>query len=174
MLNKEHDEHGNIFQTCKDNNIIISITRYPIKLDYEAIKEKCNEYGVTLYLSSDIHSAVPIEEAKISYKHTFSLNKDEENIYFPACHYYNHLGVVREGKYYMCPVQAHSGIFNKKFGQNLELTEADSIDIYEANSWEDIAKFQANRVPFCCYCDIKKWGVDSVWKPSTNKIEEYL
>ena len=27
LLNKEHDEHGNIFQTCKDNNIIISITR---------------------------------------------------------------------------------------------------------------------------------------------------
>lgn len=173
LLKRENDEKGNIWKAIRDNNVVVSITRYPIKLDYDAIKAKAKEYGVTLLLSSDIHSEVPIEEAKISYKHTFTLQKKDDNIYFPACHYFNHLGVVKDGKYYMCPVSAHSNIFNKKFGQNLELTDEDCVDIYKAKSWEDIAYFQANRIPFCCYCDIQKWGDNSVWKPSNNTIEEY-
>ena len=174
LLKKENDEKGNLWEVCKRLNITISITRYPIKLDYDAIKKKAAEYKVALLLSSDIHSAVPLEEAKISYKHTFNLEGNPDNIYFPACHYYNHLGVVKDGRYYMCPVSAHIDIFNKKFGKNLKLTDKDSIDIFEAESWEDIANFQADRIPFCCYCDIQKWGCHSVWKPSTGKIEEYI
>lgn len=173
LLKKETDEKGNLWEACKNLNITISITRYPIKLNYDAIKEKAKEYEVTLLLSSDIHSAVPIEEAKISYKHTFDLNKDEDNIFFPTCHYFNHLGVLKNGRYYMCPVSAHIDIFNKYFGKNLELKDKDSIDIFKVSSWEEIANFQADRIPFCCYCDIQKWGCDSVWKPSTKKIEEY-
>ena len=173
LIELEKGKEGNIWQTVKELNYTVSITRYPIKLDYDAIKAKAVEYGVNLALSSDIHSETPIEEAKISYKHTFRFDKDADNIFFPACHYYNHLGVVKGGKYYMCPVSAHINIFNKKFGKNLEHTKKDYIDIYKAESWEEIAKFQANRIPFCEYCDIRKWGSNSVWKPSSNSIDDY-
>lgn len=174
LLKKEHDLKGNLWDACRRLDIIISITRYPIKLNYDAIKEKADEYGVALLLSSDIHSAVPVEEAKISYKHTLNPDGDTDNIFFPACHYYNHLGVLKDGRYYMCPVSAHIDIFNQYFNKNLKLTDKDSIDIFEAESWKDIAYFQADRIPFCCYCDIRKWGCHSVWKPSTGKIEEYI
>ena len=173
LLDLENGEEGNVWKALKELDITISITRYPIKLDYDTIKSKAKEYGVNLALSSDIHSETPIEEAKISYKHTFRFDKDEDNIFFPACHYYNHLGVVKSGRYYMCPVSAHVDIFNKRFGKNLEMTEEDSIDIYKINSWEEIARFLANRIPFCEYCDIRKWGSNSVWKPSTKEIGEY-
>ena len=73
----------------------------------------------------------------------------------------------------MCPVSAHVDIFNKHFGTSLEMTDLDSVDIYKAKDWEKIAHFQGNRIPFCEYCDIRKWGSNSVWKPSTKKIEEY-
>jgi MoaA/NifB/PqqE/SkfB family radical SAM enzyme len=163
-----------IWEACKKQNITISITRYPIKLDYNAIINKAAECGVEVLISSDIHSEMPLEEAKVSYKHTFDLNGTAEEIFFPSCHYFNHLGVVKDGKYYMCPVSAHIDIFNKRFNQNLQLTEKDSVDIFKAQSFDEIAEFLANKIPFCSYCDIKKWGSHSVWKPSTKKIEEYV
>jgi hypothetical protein len=74
----------------------------------------------------------------------------------------------------MCPVSAHIGIFNKAFGQNLDLTEADSLDIFKVKDWREFAHFAANYVPFCRYCDLKNWRPHSQWKPSTKKIEEYV
>lgn len=173
LLKLEHGPEGNIWELCRRLNVTISITRYPIRLDYGAILAKAKEYGVELLLSSDIHSNVPLEEAKVSYKHTFTFQPDEDNIFFPACHYFNHLGVVKDGRYYMCPVSAHVEIFNRKFGTDLNMTDQDSMDIFQVEDWEEIARFQAERIPFCCYCDIQKWGSSSVWKPSANTIEEY-
>jgi len=163
-----------LWEACRRLHIIISITRYPIKLDYEGIIKKAADYNVKLLLSSDIHSKVSIEDAKVSFKHTFDLQGKTDGIFFPACHYFNHLGVLKNGRYYICPISAHINIFNKYFNQNLRLTEQDSVDIFKTRDWEEIAEFQANKIPFCSYCDIKKWGDHSVWKPSTNSIEEYI
>jgi hypothetical protein len=74
----------------------------------------------------------------------------------------------------MCPISAHIGIFNKAFGQRLELTEADSLDIFKADGWERFAEFSANRVPFCRYCDLKNWRPHSQWKASTKQMDEYV
>ena len=74
----------------------------------------------------------------------------------------------------MCPVAAHSKIFNDKFGKNLELLEGDSIDIYQIDSWKEIAEFSSKYVPFCSYCDLKHWGPHSEWKASTKQIDEYI
>lgn len=162
-----------VWDACKRLEITVSITRYPINLDYKAIIKKAAAYNVELLLSSDVHSEVPLEDAKITYKHTFDLEGKGDDIFFPVCHYFNHLGVVKDGRYYMCPVSAHVDIFNKYFNENLQLTEHDSIDIFKVQSFKEIAEFQANKIPFCSYCDIRKWGEHSVWKPSTNSIEEY-
>jgi hypothetical protein len=163
-----------LWEACHRLNIIISITRYPIKLDYAALIQKAEQYDVQLQISSDIHSELPIEDAKISFKHTFGLSGKTEDIFFPACHYFNHLGVLKDKRYYMCPISAHIDIFNKYFDQNLMLTEDDSINIFDVKSWREIAEWQSNRIPFCGYCDIKRWGSHSVWKPSTKQITEYV
>jgi hypothetical protein len=162
-----------LWSACQRLHIIINITRYPIRINYGAIIKKAADYNVQLQLSSDIHSEVPIEDAKISFKHVFDLRGKDDSILFPACHYFNHLGVLKGGRYYMCPVSAHIDIFNKYFNQNLQLTEKDSVDIFEACSFDEIARFQANKIPFCRYCDIRKWGMHSVWKVSTKQIGEY-
>lgn len=74
----------------------------------------------------------------------------------------------------MCPVAAHSDIFNQAFDQTLTLKQEDSLDIYQIRSWEEIARFAASYVPFCSYCDLKNWGHHSEWKASSKKIEEYV
>ena len=165
---------GNIWQACKDLNVQITVTIYPLKFDYAALEQKAEEYGVKLVMSSDIHAAEFTKTVKISIKHPFDLSGNIGKEYFPACLYFNKFNVLKDGRYYMCPVSANIGIFNKKFGQNLQLTNADSLDIYKINDWHEFAQFAANYIPFCRYCDLKNWQAHSPWKASSNSIEEYV
>ena len=170
----ENSRHGNFWQACKDNSVNITVTIYPLKFNYEALLQKAEEYGVSLAMSSDIHATELTEITKITDKHTFDLSGEAGKGYFLTCCYFNKFNVLKDGRYYMCPPSAHIGIFNKAFDQNLELTEADSLDIYKAESWEELAKFAADYVPFCRYCDIKNWRPYAQWKASTKTIEEYV
>jgi len=174
LLQWEHSKNGNLWEALFKYNIHIILTIYPINLDYEAIEKKANEYKVLIDMSSDIHAEENTKVTKISDKHTMKLDKSVEKFYCIGCLYYNKFNTLKNGRIYMCPVSAHSDIFNSAFEQKLELTEMDSIDIYKINSWEEIAEFSSCYVPFCSYCDLKNWGHHSSWKPSTKKIEEYI
>lgn len=174
LLKWEDMPEGNLWQACRDYNVHITVTIYPIHLDYEALERKAAEYGVSLKMSSDIHAADPTKIVKISDKHTLDLGKGVDKFYCVNCLYYNKFNVLKDGRIYMCPVAAHIDIFNQSFQQSLELLEEDSIDIYKIDSWKEIAAFSSNYVPFCSYCDLKHWGHASQWKPSTKQINEYV
>ena len=150
------------------------ITVYPIKIDYEAIEEKGREYNVLVEMSSDIHVEDLTKITKTSDKHTMDLTGNVLPFYSVNCLYFNKFTVLKDGRVYMCPIAAHSNIFNKAFHQNLELKEKDSLDIYRIDSWREIAEFSAKSVPFCRYCDLKHWYHHSQWKSSNKTIEEYI
>lgn len=174
LLRSEHAPQGNLWQACKENRVFITVTVYPINLDYEALERKAEEYGVSLVMSSNIHNKKSLRVVKISDKHTLDLSGQVGKCYFSHCLYFNKFNVLKDGRYYMCPIAAHSGIFNKSFDQNLQLEEGDSLDIYKVKSWEELAEFSANRIPFCKYCDIKNWHAHSEWKRSTKQMDEYV
>ena len=170
----ENSPQGNLWQACKDNNIHITVTVYPLNFDYAALKQKSEEYGVSIGMSSNIHAEGFTKLVKVTDKHTFDISGNVGKEYFICCLYFNKFNVLKDGRYYMCPIAAHIGIFNKAFGQNLQLTEADSLDIYKVEDWQEFADFSANYVPFCRYCDLKNWHPHSQWKPSNNTIDEYV
>lgn len=174
LLDLERSERGNFWQACKDYDIHITVTVYPINLDYEAIEKKAQEYGVVLTMSSDIHASKLTKAVKISDKHTMDLTGSVDKFYCISCLYYNKFCTLKDGKLYMCPVSAHIDIFNKKFDQNLEFRDGDYLDIYQIESWKDIADFSCQYSPFCSYCDQKHWGHHSPWKASSKRIEEYV
>lgn len=174
LMEWENMPEGNLWEACKEYDVGIWVTVYPIKLDYTAIEKKAEEYGVSLTMSSNIHAESETRSVKISDKHTLDLNKSVHKFYCISCLYYNKFNVLKDGRIYMCPVAAHSKIFNDKFGKTLELLEEDSINIYKIDSWKDIAKFSSSYVPFCSYCDLKHWGPHSEWKSSTKQIDEYV
>jgi MoaA/NifB/PqqE/SkfB family radical SAM enzyme len=174
LLDLENSPHGNFWQACKEYNFNITVTLYALKFDYMALVYKAEEYGVTLAMSSNIHANELTEIVKISDKHVFDLSGEAGKGYYLTCCYFNKFNVLKDGRYYMCPVSAHIGIFNKAFGQNLELTEADSLDIFKVQDWREFAKFAANYVPFCGHCDLKNWRAHSPWKASTKTINEYI
>jgi len=174
LLKWENSLDGNLWVACKNLGVHITVTVYPLKLDYASIQKKAQEYGVPLAMSSNIHADELTKIKKISDKHTFDLQCEAPKYGFISCLYFNKFNVLREGHYYMCPVSACIGIFNKKFNQNLQLTEKDSMDIYSSKSWKEFSEFASNRVPFCGYCDLPKWAPHSEWKASTKKMEEYV
>jgi hypothetical protein len=175
LLSLEHMPNGrNIWQACKDMNVHITVTSYPLKFDYAALERKAIEYGVALAVSSNIHADKLTKIVKISDKHTFDPARGADVQSFASCLYFNKFNVLREGRYYMCPVAACIGIFNDYFKQNLQLTEADSLVIYIVFSYMEFAEFATKRTPFCGYCDLKKWGPHSEWKASTKSIDEYI
>lgn len=174
LADLEHSPEGNLWEVCKENNVHISVTVYPINLDYLAMEKKAKEYGVSIFMSSNIHAGTSLRVKKISDKHTMDLEGKVDKFYCVNCLYFNKFNVLKEGRLYMCPIAAHSDIFNQAFQQNLTLQENDSLDIYQIESWRDISEFTCQYVPFCRYCDLKHWGCHSEWKASNKKIDEYI
>lgn len=170
----EHSPKGNFWEVCRDNGIHIIVTVYPIQLDYIAIEELGKKYSVSVAMSSNIHADQLTRKKKISDKHTMDLEGKIDRFYCVHCLYFNKFNVLKDGRFYMCPIAAHSNIFNHAFGTKLALLENDSVDIYQAKSWEELARFSADYVPFCSYCDLKHWGHHSEWKASSKGIEEYI
>ena len=174
LLSLENAKQGNFWKACKDYNIHITVTVYPIRLDYIAIEKKAEEYGVVLSMSSDIHANKLTRNVKVSDKHTMNLDGKIDKCYCISCLYFNKFNVLKDGKYYMCPIAAHSNIFNEYFEKSLNLEKGDYLDIYQIRTWKEIAEFSSQYVPFCRYCDLKQWGSYSKWKSSSKLIEEYV
>lgn len=154
--------------SCKENDIIIQPTVYPIKIDWENIKLKASEYNVTLSISNN-------ELNKTSYKVVLDL-EGGANIFnsFRYCGFGNDCVQLKNGRLYTCQTAAYINFFNKKYNQNLKLTEYDYIDIYQDYSYEDILLKLAKPIPFCKYCDVSKWKNMGVYKSTTNSIEDYI
>ncbi len=174
LLELEHSEKGNLWQCLKENNAHVTVTVYPIKIDYVAIEAKAKEYGISFKLSSDIHAVEPTKQVKISDKHTMDLEGNVPKWHSVHCLYFNKFNVVKDGRYYMCPVQAHINIFNECFDKDLGYMNGDYLDIYKVKDWHEFAEFGSWWVPFCRFCDQKNWKHDSQWKASDKSIDEYI
>ncbi len=73
LLELEHSPKRNLWEICRDYDVHISVTVYPVRLDYLAMEEKAKEYGVQLFMSSNIHAGKELKIKKISDKHTMDL-----------------------------------------------------------------------------------------------------
>lgn len=80
---------------------------------------------------------------------------------------------LHEGKFYPCtriPTIKH---FNKYFSTNIDVSQNDSIDIYENCTTEKLVNFLSNPTPFCKYCKVKEER-EIKWKKSKNEIKEWI
>jgi MoaA/NifB/PqqE/SkfB family radical SAM enzyme len=158
-------EMENVWQCVKDNCAAVTITNYPDVTDIEKIQMIATEF--------DIHLEVANPGRKSSAKYVLDLDKNIENYRFISCGQFNRCTTLRDGKLFPCPMSAHIDIFNEYFSKNLEVMEADYIDIFKANSYFEVADFLSKPVPFCRYCAVHQ-RTRYEWKTSTKNIEEYV
>lgn len=167
LNNLSHD----FWQACKDYDVTLQLTTYPININVQAIEEKACKYGVKLQVFAEVANRLKGE--KHSTKHPFDLEGKREKHEFISCYHLNETITLRDGKLYTCSIRPYSNYFNDAFNQELILSEEDGIDIHLAKSYEEIAEFVAKRIPFCDYCDIKNRRIEK-WSRSKKNIEEYI
>lgn len=171
LLKWENHPSGNLWAACKEYNVEIQLTKYPIQLDFNKIVQKAGEYGVTLAGFSNVGDRT-FEGVKFSVRHPFDLTGKQEPFRFIDCYQFNESIVMAHGKIYTCPMIPYVKHFNKYFNQNLEVSENDYIDIYKAKTYEEIAEFCTHRADFCRYC-ATHMRTSHEWKQSTHDISEW-
>lgn len=167
LLLKQSDE---FWRVCRENDVTIVNTKYPINLDFEKMKHKAKEEHVKFkYFGYTGDHLV-----KKSFKKYVNLKGNGNPVVnFVKCPISNLGNFLMEGKLYGCPFSCQSyRIFNKKFDQNLRMVKGDYLDIYKVKNMQEIFDFAAKPKYYCRYCN----GVSSLfdWSRSTGDISEWV
>ncbi len=163
------DQDDSFFEGLSKNNIILAPTKYPIKIDWKKIKEKCEKFDVQLKFFAGEKTL------KTSYKYTLDINGNQNaRKSFLTCGHSNICIQLVKGKLYTCCMAPYARHFNKYFNQHLELSDRDGIDIYKAQNIQEILNFLAKPIPFCRYCNWRNRIFGMKWGVSSKKIEEWI
>ncbi|ENI6369156.1 4Fe-4S cluster-binding domain-containing protein, partial [Campylobacter jejuni] len=146
LLPKQNDE---FWKSCKDNDIVIRPTKYPIKIDWDYIKNKCKQYDIRLSFFNDE------KVEKTSFKTALNLKGDSDPFdNFTICHRANIRIQIKDGIVYPCPIVANIKYFNSYFKQNLQISNRDYLELKKITSYDEILNFISKPLPFCRYCAI--------------------
>lgn len=166
LLSQQED----FWRTCRENDILIVNTKYPINLDYEAIQKTAAMHGVQYCY----HGRTGVL-TKTSYKMSLDIKGSQDpRASFVKCFHANTYPLMMEGKFYACTVAPNVCHFNKRFGTNLELEEGDYIDIYRINKSTELFNFLSCPKPFCRYCDVTNRSYGHRWERSKQEISEWI
>jgi MoaA/NifB/PqqE/SkfB family radical SAM enzyme len=157
------------WQACRQNGIKISVTKYPIRIDHAAIEQLARQYGVMFEYYGDSKSI-----AKNLWKVPLNLDGSENAAdSFKYCSRSNKCIALYEGKLFTCTGIPYIEHFNKHFGTNLQVTQRDYIDIYQAKDADEVFEFLRHPMPFCRYCRTKnmQWGIP--WSTTKKDIAEW-
>ena len=155
------------WEGCKEHKIIISITEYPIGLDYSEIEGIAKKFGVIL---TYVHGR--------RQKMMFNINLDlfgriDNYKHARMCEQHNLCCSLSHGKFHCCQLVSTLHIFNKYFNQNIPITAEDELSIYDVSSVEEIDRFLREPRPICKYCIVSS-RVDFPWRLSKCDISEWV
>lgn len=166
LLLKQKDS---FWQSMKYNKITLAPTKYPIKIDWDKIKEICKDMNIKLIFFNDE------DIIKTSFKFPLNLDGDENPEWnFRNCVLANTCLILENGRLYTCSYIPNIRHFNKFFNKNIPISVNDYIDIHKARDYQEVLQFLAKPIPFCKYCDVKNRKYGITWKTSTKCIEEYI
>lgn len=158
---------ADFWRTCSENNIMVRISRYPIKLDFKKIKEQADKFGADCEYYG-------IRSKSQFYKMPIDLSGSgdiTENFTFCYC---NTCTTLKHGRLYICSFIPHVNIFNRRFAQNVQVTGEDYIDIYKDITAEEILSRLTRPVPACRYCDTARMKINIKWGVSKHEMSEWV
>lgn len=166
LLEKQDDE---FFEICARENITITVTPYPIRLDHDAIRARCEQFGAVycFYLSDETRG----QFNKIGIDPE-GFGDMEEN--FRRCRYANNCLFLYNDRMYPCGVGTHLRLFRDRFGENMELTERDSVGIFEVHSGRELLYRLAKPAPMCRYCRVETHSEMFPWALSNRDRGEWV
>lgn len=166
LLKKMEDA---FWDACRKYRVAVQITRYPIDLSYDELETLVTSNG----LSFEMVGGTEISARTLWYEpKDLSGTKDPE-WEFTHCAQANRCYTLEGSRLYGCVVIPGIPTFNEYFGVDLAVSDKDGIDIYEAESADQIMNFFAKPYPFCRYCDWERKTWDNAWGLSERKITEW-
>ena len=158
------------WEICSRNNIIISLTCYPIDINIKRIKEIAVSHDVKLIFQDD----TDIRKKTMSFAPLDPAGKQKTLESYRFCFMANNDFVLEDGKLSPCPVIAHIKYFNEYFNQSFAVSEDDYIDIYKVDSFDEVLDFFCKPMPFCRYCKKKERISGLRWEISKKEISEWM
>lgn len=153
---------------CRQCGVVLEVTKYPIALDYDRIEHLAKEKGVVLhYFGGNV--------VKTSRHQPLDLNGGQDQWEsFCSCFLANECIMLKKGRLYTCTVLPNIEHFNRYFAKDVEVSAKDSIDIYEAESAQEILEFLCHPMPACRYCKVLERTGGHIWGTSKRAIEEWI
>lgn len=156
------------WNACKETNIAIKVTEYPLDFDYDYWFRYGKEHGV------DMDDENP-ETVKTTYRLPLKAGGGLDAFKnYAKCYHANQCVTLRDGRLYTCPIAAWNDYLNRYFNKNFPEKEQNSIDIYKAPNADCIMRFLQHPIKMCEYCDIYKYEYNIPWKVSRKEEKEWI
>lgn len=159
------------WKACRDNNIIIKVTKYPITLDYETIKNKCASHEVMFLLGND-------RTGNGEGWKRFQLKEKKWNIIEHKLRIFKlmkcrgrSLQLVGD-RIYPCNRVAYIEILNKRFGTSFKIKRNDYLTVSRIKHFIQIKFLLVFSIPFCRYCPPE--NNEEVWTISQFDESEWI
>lgn len=150
-------------------NILISPTKYPIHVDWEAVNQMAQKYDVSL----DFFGGTGYCQKTLYHKPLDIFGRQNGAESFINCQHTRCINLYK-GRLYHCPIVAYIHYFNRQFGTNLRPCASDSLDIYQDNlTPQDVFNFCARPIPFCRYCFSRATTQGHPWEVTKKDISEW-
>jgi hypothetical protein len=157
------------WRSCSKNNITVSISQYPIKLNKKEIKKIAGTYKVkVVYIGSTSGERMCKLPLDLTGSQDMKKSFQKCAISWGCC------VTLRDGRIYTCCIAAHIKFFNEYFKQNLVIGDRDYVDIYKVNSKDEIIGFLEKPFPFCRYCMPTETKFAQSWAVTKKEITEWV
>jgi MoaA/NifB/PqqE/SkfB family radical SAM enzyme len=166
LLKKQKEE---FWKSCRENNIHIIVTKYPINIDFKGIEQHVKVQGVSFSYYGNTESV----DKTMQCTPLDMEGKQDPRDSFLRCSRANRCVSLDNGKIYPCSLIPYVKYFNKHFDKNLVISSGDYLNINKAENIDEILNFVSKPAPFCRYCNIKGTIWDIGYGVSKKEISEW-
>lgn len=147
-------------------NVVIAITRYPVKFDYDAAEKLCADRGGECEVFGDRSQPSTFFRYALDPEGRQNSRLNHFRCYNRGC-----ISVVG-GNVYPCSISACVGHLNRACGTAFTHRPGDFIPVSSVRSSADIRRLRDKPVPFCRYCKSHPRAV--VYGPSRRDVAEWV
>lgn len=157
------------WKSCREHQVQIWLSKYPIGVDYGKIIEALKQNGVQYEIGNSGNSDDrPKEMWGLPLRLKGGLD-GQRNFECCLCMQY----ILRDGRLYPCANSAYIDLFNRYFKKTLPGPEVNGVDIYQVNNLEELTQKMSQPVPLCEYCDAQHRMAPIPWGISKKEISEW-
>lgn len=154
------------WEAARQLDIILAVTRYPIKFDYDKVLELCVEQRVKTEVFADRGD----DNSFFRYLLDPSKKQNARVSHF-KCYNRGCLSVIGD-RVYPCSISACVTHLNRACGTDFRHEKGDWIDVDKLRDAADLKRLRDTPVPFCAYCILPPESAP--YGPSARKASEWV